>query len=129
MALGEDYTVVDCEGPHEGEVCPAVEEQRCITAAHADVVICDFLPGDDHSRALPQAVARELREGASVIVQVARPAAETHADAVAGLRVLHHPVRREDLRGAVAAAVKDLAATPVRVVHGPRHGWAPPRLG
>ncbi len=128
VALGDDYVVVDCGGPDPGEVCPAVEHGHCPTAAHADVVVCDFRSSDEHSRALPAAVAGELRDGASVIVQVARPTAERHDETLAGTTLLYHPVRRDELRRAVTDAVARLDATPRRGVHGPRLAWSPPRL-
>ena len=127
-ALGDGYVVVDCPGPADGQVCPAVAGDRCATAAHADVVVCDVGAGDEHSRALPRAVARELREGASVIVAVTRPVAERHPEAFADCRVLLQPVHRAELRAAVAEAVDHLVDTPVHHVHGPRLAWSPPHL-
>jgi hypothetical protein len=108
------YEVIGCAGPRPDldEACPAIDGGRCPGAAHADVVICDFDPGDDRTRNLPTVVAHELREGASVIVLVDPADGARHRDALEGCRLLHRPVGQEDLLAAVGTAVDELRATP-----------------
>jgi hypothetical protein len=111
---GRHYQVIDCEGsqPDQGHLCPAVEGGRCPGAAHADVVVCEFDDGDQHSRGVPAAVIHELRAGASVIVMVEESVADRCREELDGCRLLYRPVAADELLDAVAAALKDLAATP-----------------
>lgn len=111
---GRNHAVIDCAGPKpdEGHLCPAVEGGRCPGAAHADVVVCDLDERDPSSLEVPEAVAHELRVGASVIVVVSEEVARRHEDELADCRLLCRPVTPDEVLAAVDEALEDLARTP-----------------
>jgi hypothetical protein len=118
------YDVLGCAGPDldHDEHCPAVEGERCPGSAHADVVVCDLDLTDGHAAQVPRAVARELRDGASVIVVLDEPE-EADGD-LDGCRLVERPASPVEVVVEVERAVDDLRNTPAPMpIHSRRQLW------